>query len=79
MNTDEKINEYERLIASGLTSDMFTEVLERIKQDILMKTVLSPESAIEAHYEYKAIQRIETKINAIANAALIEIESKKHN
>lgn len=78
MDENKKVlQEYDDLVEAGLTSDMFSTVIERIKVDLAKKLAESPDSAVEAHYEFKALQRIEGKINAIINEAIILIERSK--
>lgn len=75
MEIDQKsLDRYNELKSSCLDNEVFQQILDEVEQEIINKFKISPECAVDAHYEYQAYLRIIKKINGITISGELEIE-----
>lgn len=74
MNNNEVLKKFESLRSECLNNPVFKEILLQVEESIISGIKKSPEEAVNAHYEYQALQRIIGKINALKVSA----EEQKH-
>lgn len=48
-----------------LENPVFLELLEEVEQDIKNSVITSPDSAVDAHYELKALERLRGKLTTV--------------
>lgn len=58
------IERYHSLKQDCLENPVFQSLLDQVKQDILASVTGSPEAAVAAHYELKALERLRGKLTS---------------
>lgn len=69
MNNNEVLQKFQSLRSECLSNPVFKEILQQVEENIISGIKTSPEDAVNAHYEYMALQRIIGKINALKFSA----------
>lgn len=64
LDDQEVIERYHSLKQDCLENPVFQSLLEQVKQDILASVTGSPDAAVAAHYELKALERLRGKLTA---------------
>lgn len=68
------LDKYNELKKDCLDNEVFAHILKEVEKEIIDKFKLSPELAVDAHYEYQAFQRVLNKIKAITISGELEIQ-----